>query len=157
MKARINGEKYFKKPKFIIGLDNNRIDGWQYATEEQETEQGFLTVIERPLQDDEQYGEIEWIEGQPYYSIVKKIIPTPEELFDSGLCKTDLMSAFAFKLLDFAPYYSILDPMINGKEFKWINMYSQGLLHAEKLDEAEYEAFKQVFLKQNIVITDYID
>ena len=91
MKARkINGiiESYSTKPESIISIITGQIQPtWKYASEEEELLQGFKTVIEPILTENQYYGSIIQSEDEKFeFDVLYKQIPKPktqEELFDS--------------------------------------------------------------------------
>jgi len=78
--------------------------------------------------------------------------PLPEDLFDPLKCKSDLLPLFQNKLLEVAPYWSILSNMIDFKNFEGIKFYINQLLNANIITQNDVDIFYQVFTNQSILL-----
>ena len=166
MKARkINGiiESYSTKPESIISIITGQIQPtWKYASEEEEFAEGFETVIEPILTENQYYGSIIQSEDEKFeFDVLYKQIPKPktqEELFDSKQAIDTLFPYFQNEMYDKDGAVSLIMNLIQyGGAFRAIAMKVDYMHTTNQINDAGYQYFLQVFNEQNIDLLNYIN
>ena len=166
MKARkINGiiESYITKPIYVTDLiTGNRVDGWQYASDEEELLQGFKTVIEPIITDIQCFGSvIQREDGVFELEVLDSRIfelQTPELLFNSKQAIETLFPYFQHEMYDKDGAVSLIMNLIQyGGAFRAIAMKIDYMHTTNQINDAGYQYFLAVFEDQNINLLSYLE
>lgn len=170
MKARIHPitnqiETYETKPKWIIDVRNNQRfnGGYQFCSDEFELMQGFKTVIDAELGENQHYSEVKKRVVNDVVEFYRDAVDNPIIIppFDTREAKDKIDALFGTKV-SLIPYYApIMDNLkdapipMEDKNFHNLNVKISGYKQLGYITNDELIAFRQIFLDQNIDITKY--
>jgi hypothetical protein len=137
-----------------------------YCTDEKLLELDFHYVIDEDCNENQHLGEVEYIDGQYYrFAVDNPIIPPmpePSINIDSRKIKSEIGELFAPRGFDFQNNYPmIMDNLKDApipmyrKNMENLKTYSLGYKLTGLITDAEFMAFRQIFIDNGFDLNDY--
>ena len=147
--------------------DYNNILTFRDAPIEMKEANGFFVVIEPVLTPQDYYGQVIEVNGVFTFEVLKKYVPSAEELFDYNKFNNDLLTSFSTDIQAWTLYDSTMSnllrnsnqadtPNVYKRSFTALNAYLKYLNATGVINNARLKVFYDTFLTQNIDLKLYV-